>query len=119
MGCVMSIILLGISGDLHPRTCPGGSDCAAIGLGITAGVFGMLLSILAIIFVLHSELYESSLVKWIIVAGLAFTALLAVIAAIIYATLFRLGLFAAGMFFGFFTTIAAVLTVVFTFLSGQ
>jgi hypothetical protein len=54
---VFAIILLALDGDLNRfGFCRGTSSvlCAATGLGITAGVFGMLLGLLAIFWLLIS-----------------------------------------------------------------
>jgi hypothetical protein len=89
---VMAIIALGLSAYVcDPR---GYGWCilvvlpephAAVGMGITAAVFGIVAAGLAMAWFLVESLWDSPILRWIVVLSLAVTSLLAFVAGVIYA----------------------------------
>ena len=75
----------------------------------------MLLGILAIIRLIVSEVNDIGVLKMVIIISMFVIAALALIAGILYATLFSLGRVAAGMIFCFLLTAACVGLAIFTF----
>ena len=132
---VFAIILLGLAGHQNDVCRIGNLGilqsifdtwCAATGLGVTAGVFGMLLGILGILWLILTELWDVGILKFVLAGGMFFTALLAFIAGVIFAVsssdLADIGIenseVAAAAAFGFFTMLAAAAAGVFAFLAG-
>lgn len=58
---------------------------AAVGMSITAAVFGIVAAALAMAWFVVKPLWDSPAVRWIVVISLAFTSLLAFVAGVIYA----------------------------------
>ena len=116
---IFAIILLGISGYLNPFACGTGILCSATALGIVAGVFGMLIGILAILRLIISEVADMGFLKFVVIGGMFGVALFAVISAILYAVRFLCCEVAAGAVFGFFLTIVAVLLAIFSFMADE
>ena len=75
----------------------------------------MLLGIFAIIRLIVSEVNDIGVLKMVIIISMFVIAALALIAGILYATLFSLGRVAAAMIFSFLLTAACVGLAIFTF----
>lgn len=94
MTLVFAIIALALSGNLCDRyyycsDYPFTSSVhhGASGVGITAGVFGMMFGILAILWLLISELWDVGLLRFILVIGFALTCIFAFVSGVIFAYL--------------------------------
>ncbi len=121
---VFAIIVIGLDGDAD-RGCGAARSlvptfCAATGMGISAGVFGLVLGILAILWLLISELWDVGILRFVIVFGMFFVAILALIAGILnaYVSSGFGGQIAAAAAFNFFLMVTAALTGVFGWMAG-
>ncbi len=131
---VFALIVLGLDGYINNAgLCfggQGGTYCAATALGITAGVFGLLLGGLAVAWLLVSELWDVGILRFVIVFGMFFVTLLAFISGVLNAVTasdfsrngFLYDLFgtryAAAASFSFFLMITSALTGVFAWMAG-
>jgi hypothetical protein len=85
---VISIIALALSGNLCGQwlfCLVGGNYSGAAGLGVTAGVFGLVFSMVASAWLLISELWDVGIMRFVLVAAFALTAVFAFIAGILFA----------------------------------
>jgi len=89
---VMAIIALGLSAYVcDPRgygwctLIPLPQPQAAVGTGITAAVLGIVAAALAIAWFVVQSLWDSSILRWIVVLSLALVAIIAFVAGVIFA----------------------------------
>ncbi len=121
---VFSIIVIGLDGDANPvcgfiagSSTDRSTFCAATGLGITAGVLGLVLGLLAIFWLMVTELWDVGILRFVVVFGMFFVATLALIAGILNAIHGRFAQMAAAAAFNFFLMITAALTGVFAWIA--
>ncbi len=118
---VFAIIVLGIDGYLNNIgfciSFPNTTACAATALGITAGVLGMLLGLLAIFWLLVTELWDIGILRFVIVFGMFLVAILAFISGVLNAINGGISHFAAAAAFSFFLMVTAVLTGIFGWMA--
>ncbi len=126
---VFAVITLGLDGYLNDAgACFGNSNyvCAATGIGITAGILGLILGILAILWLLISELWDVGILRFVIVFGMFLVGLLAFISGVLNAVAADAGnsnsffgsRFAAAAAFSFFLMLTSLLTGVFAWRAG-
>ncbi len=89
---VMAIIALGLTAYVCDSRGYGWcklvvppEPAAAVGMSITAAVFGIVAAGLAVAWFVVEPLWDSPILRWIVVLSLAFTTLLAFVAGVIYA----------------------------------
>ncbi len=135
---VFAIIVLALDGYLNANSgfCfTVNYVCAATGLGITAGVFGLVIGGVAIAWLLLSELWDVGIVRFVVVIGMFLVAVLAFISGVLNAVsasnMSNSGVFGGIMFydlygtrhaaaaaFSFFLMVTAALTGVFGWKAG-
>ncbi len=131
---ITGIVLLSIDGRLNGGCGNANSQnsnfvplwCAATGLGIAAGVIGLLLGLLAIFWLIVDEMGSIGALKFVIFFGLLVVAVLALVAgilnAIVAGTISNSGLeshFGAAAAFGFVLLIVAVICAIFCWVAGS
>jgi hypothetical protein len=114
-----SIVVLGLNGNtnLYCGAQTGSVSCAASGLGITAGVMGLVFGILAILWLVVTEIWDSGIVRYIIVIGMFLCATIAFIAGVVNAVNGLFPKYGAAAAFNFILFISAVLTGVFALVA--
>jgi hypothetical protein len=116
---VFAVIVLGIDGWLNPFVSGfvGSTAAGATGVGITAGVLGLVLGLLAIFWLLVTELWDVGILRFVIVIGMFLVAVLAFVSGVLNAINGTESHFAAAAAFSFFLMVTAVLTGVFGWMA--
>ena len=115
---VFSIIVLGISGHYN---CSNAQFvvCGATGMGITTGVFGMVLGGLGIAWLLVTELWDVGILKFVVAGGLIFVSVMSFITGVLWAYIAGpFGPAIACAIFAFFNMVTAAVAGIFCWMAG-